>query len=143
MTVSSRKMKVLIVDDYKIMLRITRKLLNQIGFSDIDEASDGQTALTMMKHKRYDLIISDWNMTPMNGLDLLKSVRNAASDVPFIMATSESKAESIAAARKAGVNNYIIKPFNAATLKLKIGNVLSEIALPHTRACPFAPGNDI
>ena len=122
-------MNVLIVDDYKTMLRIIGNLLRQIGFRNIDEATDGTMALTSMKTKRYGLVISDWNMEPMTGLDLLKQVRAKGDDnanVPFIMVTAESKTENVVAAKKAGVNNYIVKPFNADTLKQKITSVLGE-----------------
>lgn len=122
-------MNVLIVDDYKTMLRIIGNLLRQIGFRNIDEATDGTMALNSMKNKRYGLVISDWNMEPMTGLDLLKQVREKSDDnanVPFIMVTAESKTENVVAAKKAGVNNYIVKPFNADTLKQKITAVLGE-----------------
>lgn len=117
---------VLIVDDYKTMLRVIRNLLNQIGFKSIDEATDGTMALDMIRQKKYDLIISDWNMEPMTGLDLLKSVRGANNNVPFIMVTAESKTENVIAAKGAGVNNYIVKPFNADTLRSKIAAVLGS-----------------
>lgn len=125
----NKDMNVLIVDDYKTMLRIIRNLLNQIGFKNVDEATDGSMALDMLKNKTYGLVISDWNMEPMTGLDLLKGVR-AANDqhkaVPFIMITAESKTENVVAAKQAGVNNYIVKPFNAETLRQKISTVLGE-----------------
>jgi two-component system, chemotaxis family, chemotaxis protein CheY len=122
------KMNVLIVDDYKTMLRIVKNLLNQIGFSNVDEASDGSEALGKVKQKDYGLIISDWNMQPMTGLQLLQAVRADAKlkHIPFIMVTAESKTENVVAAKQAGVNNYIVKPFNAAVLKGKIATVLGE-----------------
>jgi two-component system chemotaxis response regulator CheY len=120
-------MNVLIVDDYKTMLRVIRNLLSQIGFKNVDEATDGTMALEMLKHKKYGLVISDWNMEPMTGLDLLKTVRTVNNDkVPFIMVTAESKVENIMAARQAGVNNYIVKPFSAETLKSKMVAVLGS-----------------
>ena len=123
-----KDMNVLIVDDYKTMLRIINSLLKQIGFSNIDEASDGGMALEMFKKKNYGLVISDWNMEPMSGIDLLKLVRGGTEnkDVPFIMITAESKTENVIAAKQAGVNNYIVKPFNAETLKSKLTSVLGE-----------------
>ncbi len=124
MSIDPANTNVLIVDDYKTMLRVIRGLLAQIGFKQVDEASDGQMALSMMKQKKYDLVISDWNMEPMTGLDLLKSVRGAANNVPFIMVTAESKTENVIAAKGAGVNNYIVKPFSAETLKGKIASVM-------------------
>ncbi len=122
------KMNVLIVDDYKTMLRIVKNLLNQIGFSNVDEASDGSEALAKAQQKDYGLIISDWNMQPMTGLQLLQAVRADArlKHVPFIMVTAESKTENVVAAKQAGVNNYIVKPFNAAVLKGKIATVLGD-----------------
>src|ERR1700739_1512547 len=115
-------MQILVVDDYNTMIRIIRNLLKQIGFENVDDASDGSAALAKMQAKKYGLVISDWNMEPMTGYDLLKEVRadpNLAT-TPFIMITAESKTENVIAAKKAGVSNYIVKPFNAATLKTKM-----------------------
>ncbi|MFD1703590.1 response regulator [Methylopila henanensis] len=121
-------MPVLIVDDYKTMLRIIRNLLKQIGFEDVDEAADGSEALGKMRDRRYGLVISDWNMEPMTGIELLREVRadDKLNRTPFIMVTAESKTENVIAAKKAGVNNYIVKPFNAETLKAKINAVFGE-----------------
>ncbi len=119
---------VLVVDDYRTMVRIIRNLLTQLGFDDIDDASDGNEALQRMDSKQYGLVISDWNMEPMNGLDLLKKIRSGNSinsKVPFIMITAESKQSSVQAAKEAGVNNYIVKPFSADTLKAKLTSVLN------------------
>jgi two-component system chemotaxis response regulator CheY len=115
-------MPVLVVDDYKTMIRIIRNLLKQLGFVNVDEASDGSSALGMMREKQYGLVISDWNMVPMTGYELLREVRadDHLSRTPFIMVTAEPKTDNVIAAKKAGVNNYIVKPFNAATLKAKI-----------------------
>ena len=115
-------MPILIVDDYQAMVRIIRNLLHQLGFEDVDEAPDGPSALAKMREKTYALVISDWNMEPMSGYDLLREVRaeEAWRSIPFIMVTAESKTENVIAAKKAGVNNYIVKPFNAQTLKGKI-----------------------
>ncbi|MBT4769900.1 MAG: response regulator [Rhodospirillaceae bacterium] len=119
-------MNILIVDDYKTMLRIIRNLLKQLGFNNIDEATDGSMALTKLREKKFDFIISDWNMEPMTGIQLLREVRADAQlkDIFFIMITAESKTENVVAAKQAGVNNYIVKPFNAATLKGKLTSVL-------------------
>jgi two-component system, chemotaxis family, chemotaxis protein CheY len=124
-------MPVLVVDDYATMVRIIRNLLRQLGFADVDDASDGVAAIAKMHAKRYGLVISDWNMEPMTGFDLLREVRADPdlSDTPFIMVTAESKTENVIAARKAGVNNYIVKPFNAQTLKAKIEAVFLEAPL--------------
>ena len=121
-------MPVLVVDDYKTMVRIIRNLLKQLGFENVDEAADGAEALTKMKAKPYGLVISDWNMEPMTGFELLKEVRSddTLKGTPFIMVTAESKTENVIAAKKAGVNNYIVKPFNAATLKQKMTSVIGE-----------------
>ena len=121
-------MDVLVVDDYKTMVRIIRNLLKQLGFENIDEAADGKEALAKMKAKKYGLVISDWNMEPMTGYELLREVRvdDKLKPTPFIMVTAESKTENVIAAKKAGVNNYIVKPFNAATLKGKIAAVLGD-----------------
>jgi two-component system chemotaxis response regulator CheY len=121
-------MPVLIVDDYKTMIRIIRNLLKQLGFANVDEAGDGAAALDMTRHKQYGLIISDWNMEPMTGYELVREVRadDQLSRTPFIMVTAESKTENVIAAKKAGVNNYIVKPFNAATLKSKIDAIFGE-----------------
>ena len=121
-------MQVLVVDDYKTMIRIIRNLLKQLGFENVDEAEDGSAALAKMRSKQYGLVISDWNMEPMTGFELLKEVRadDRLKETPFIMVTAESKTENVVAAKKAGVNNYIVKPFNAATLKGKMGSVLGE-----------------
>jgi two-component system chemotaxis response regulator CheY len=121
-------MPVLVVDDYNTMIRIIRNLLKQLGFEDVDDASDGSAALTKLREKKYGLVISDWNMEPMTGYELLKEVRSdpGLNKTPFIMVTAESKTENVIAAKKAGVNNYIVKPFNAQTLKTKIEAVFAE-----------------
>jgi len=119
-------MNILIVDDYKTMLRIISNLLKQLGFKNIIEASDGSEALTKLREGHFGLVISDWNMVPMTGLQLLKEVRADAKlkALPFIMITAESKTENVVEAKTAGVSNYIVKPFNAETLKQKIASVL-------------------
>ena len=115
-------MPVLVVDDYQTMIRIIRNLLNQLGFRNVEEAKDGRQALEKMQSSKFGLVISDWNMEPMTGFELLQQVRASESlkATPFIMITAESKTENVIAAKKAGVNNYIVKPFNAETLKGKI-----------------------
>lgn len=123
-----KNMTILIVDDYKTMLRIIRNLLKQLGFSNVDEAADGAAALQKLRGKDYNLVISDWNMEPMTGYQLLKEMRSDGKlqETPFIMITAESKTENVIAAKKAGVNNYIVKPFNAATLKTKMTSVIGD-----------------
>lgn len=121
---------ILVVDDYQTMVRIIRNLLKQLGFENVDEASDGSEALAKLRERKYGLIISDWNMQPMTGYDLLKQVRadRELHNTPFIMVTAESKTENVIAAKRAGVNNYIVKPFNAQTLKSKIDAVCSALS---------------
>jgi len=121
-------MPILVVDDYKTMVRIIRNLLKQLDFQNVDDAADGTEALSKMRQKKYGLVISDWNMEPMTGYELLKEVRGDSqlSRTPFIMVTAESKTENVVAAKKAGVDNYIVKPFNAQTLKSKIDAVFGE-----------------
>ncbi|HSP50068.1 MAG TPA: response regulator [Pseudolabrys sp.] len=116
---------ILIVDDYNTMIRIIRNQLRQLGFEQIDEAHDGTSALTKMRTRQYGLVISDWNMEPMTGYDLLQVVRNDPNlaETPFIMVTAESNTDNVIAAKRAGVSNYIVKPFNAQTLKSKIDAV--------------------
>ena len=123
-----KNMPILIVDDYKTMLRIIRNLLKQLGFDNVDEATDGSMALQKLRDKQYDLVISDWNMEPMSGMQLLQEVRadNKLKGLPFIMITAESKTENVIAAKQAGVSNYIVKPFNAATLKQKLQAVIGN-----------------
>lgn len=125
---SGRAMNVLIVDDYKTMLRIIKNLLKQIDFNSVEEASDGAEALAKLRNGNYGLVISDWNMQPMTGLELLQEVRadSRLRATPFIMVTAESKAENVVAAKQAGVSNYIVKPFNAETLRDKIEKVLGH-----------------
>lgn len=120
-------MPILVVDDYNTMVRIIRNLLRQLGFTDVDDAADGSAALTKMHDRKYGLVISDWNMEPMTGYELLKQVRANPdiSTTPFIMITAESKTENVIAAKQAGADNYIIKPFNAETLKTKIEAVFT------------------
>jgi len=121
-------MSVLVVDDYSTMIRIIRNLLKQLGFENVDDASDGTAALEKMRAQKYGLVISDWNMEPMTGYELLQKVRSDRDlcETPFIMITAESKTENVIAAKKAGVNNYIVKPFNAQTLKGKIEAVFED-----------------
>ncbi len=124
-----KTMNVLVIDDYKTMVRIVRNLMQQLGFMNIDDAPDGVRALEMIRSKTYGLVLSDWNMQPMSGFELLKAVRadERTKNLPFVMVTAEAKVENVVAARQAGVNNYIIKPFTLAVLKQKLTSVLGEI----------------
>jgi two-component system, chemotaxis family, chemotaxis protein CheY len=123
-------MPILVVDDYQTMVRIIGNLLKQIGYTNVDEANNGVQAMEKIAGKKYGLVISDWNMQPMTGFELLQKLRSdpTHSDTPFIMVTAESKTDNVIAARKAGVSSYIVKPFNAATLKAKIDAVFTARA---------------
>jgi two-component system chemotaxis response regulator CheY len=120
--------KVLIVDDFATMRRIIKNVLKQIGFSNILEADDGTTALGVLKETKIDLIISDWNMPKMNGLDLLRKVRNenTTKNVPFVMVTAEAQKENVLQAVQAGVSNYIVKPFTADAVKEKLKQIFNK-----------------
>jgi len=124
-----KSMNILVVDDYKTMLRIIRNLLKQIEYTNVEDASDGTEALIKLRSGNFGLVISDWNMEPMSGLQLLQEVRadSRLNSLPFIMVTAESKAENVVAAKQAGVSNYIVKPFNAETLREKIDKVLGHV----------------
>ena len=119
-------MRILVVDDCNTMLRILKNLLKQLGFNNVDQAMDGAEALNKLNAEKFGFVISDWTMEPMTGIELLREVR--ASDklkhIPLIMITAESKTENVVAAKQAGVSNYIVKPFNAETLKGKMASVL-------------------
>lgn len=121
-------MKILIVDDFSTMRRIIRNILKQIGYSDIHDAEDGTQAITKLKADRFDFVISDWNMPNMSGLDLLKAIRTDADlkDTKFLMVTAEAMQENVIAAVQAGVNNYILKPFTAETMKERIDRIFPE-----------------
>lgn len=121
-----KNLKILVVDDYSTMRRIIRNLLRQLDLTNVEEAQDGSSGLKVLRDQHFDLIISDWNMEPMTGLQLLKTVRSdpKLKKIPFIMVTAESKTENVVAAKQAGVSNYIVKPFNAETLKQKLESVL-------------------
>jgi two-component system chemotaxis response regulator CheY len=124
----NKAMNILVVDDYNTMRRIIKNLLKQLGFDNVDEAADGGEAFKKCQEKLYGLIVSDWNMEPMTGMELLKLVRadEKLKMTPFIMVTAESKPENVIAAKQAGVSNYIVKPFNAETLKGKLTAVIGE-----------------
>ena len=121
-------MPILIVDDYKTMLRVLRNFLLQLNFGNIEEATDGSMALQKLRQQDFGFVISDWNMEPMTGIQLLREVRadDKLKHLPFIMITAESKSENVIAAKQAGVSNYIVKPFSAETLKSKMTSVLGK-----------------
>jgi two-component system chemotaxis response regulator CheY len=126
----SKDMKFLVVDDFSTMRRIIKNLLNDLGYANVVEADDGQTALPILQGGGIDFLITDWNMPGMPGLDLLKAVRAdpKLAKLPVLMLTAEAKREQIIEAAKAGVNGYVIKPFTAATLKEKIDKILEQRA---------------
>jgi two-component system chemotaxis response regulator CheY len=124
-------MKILVVDDFSTMRRIIKNLLRDLGFNNTSEADDGLTALPMLKTGKYDLLVTDWNMPGMQGIDLLKAVRADADEslknIPVLMVTAEQKKEQIIEAAKAGVNGYIVKPFTALILKEKLEKIFARI----------------
>lgn len=120
---------VLVVDDFPTMRRIVKNLLKQIGFENIEEAEDGIQALNKLKSNKYGLVVSDWNMPNMEGIDLLRSVRNEAEplkNIPFLMVTAESEKDKVIEAIKAGVDNYIVKPFTAEVLMEKLSKIAEK-----------------
>ena len=122
-------MKILVVDDFSTMRRIIKNLLRDLGFTNTEEADDGTTALPMLQSKKYDFLVTDWNMPGMQGIDLLKAVRadEKLASLPVLMVTAEAKKEQIVEAAQAGVNGYVVKPFTAATLKEKIDKIFERI----------------
>ncbi len=123
-----QNMKILLVDDFSTMRRIIRNLLRQLGYANVVEADDGTTALAMLKEEEVDFVISDWNMPKMTGIELLKAVRDdeKLKDISFLMVTAEAEKERVVEAVKAGVNNYVVKPFTAETLKEKIEKIFGH-----------------
>ncbi len=124
-----KNMKVLVVDDFSTMRRIVKNLLRDLGFTNIQEADDGNTALPMLQSGEFDFVVTDWNMPGMQGIDLLKAIRADASlsHIPVLMVTAEAKKEQIVMAAQAGVNGYIVKPFTAATLKTKLDKIFERL----------------
>ena len=124
-----KNMKILVVDDFSTMRRIVKNLLSDLGFKNIDEADDGNTALPKLKSGNFDFLVTDWNMPGMSGIDLLKAVRAdpALASIPVLMVTAESKREQIIEAAQAGVNGYVVKPFTAGTLEEKINKIFERV----------------
>ncbi len=122
------KMKVLVVDDFTTMRKIVRNILKQIGFTNIIEADDGTTALSIIKEDKIDFVITDWNMPNMSGFELLKNIRaeERAKDTPVLMVTAEGLADNVVNAVRAGVDNYIVKPFTAETVQQKIEQIFAK-----------------
>ncbi len=122
-------MKILVVDDFSTMRRIIKNLLKDLGFTNVQEADDGSTALPMLQQGDFDFVVTDWNMPGMQGIDLLRAVRadDNLKDIPVLMVTAEAKKEQIVAAAQAGVNGYVVKPFTAATLKEKLDKIFERL----------------
>jgi two-component system, chemotaxis family, chemotaxis protein CheY len=126
-----KRMKILVVDDFATMCRITKQLLGELGYKDVEEADDGLTALPMLKTGQFDFLITDWNMPGMAGIDLLRAVRDdpALTGLPVLMVTSEARRDQIIMAAAAGVNGYIVKPFTQRTLRERIDHVFGCLAV--------------
>ncbi|AXR05759.1 MULTISPECIES: chemotaxis response regulator CheY [Alteromonas/Salinimonas group] len=124
-----KNMKILVVDDFSTMRRIIKNLLKDLGFSNIQEADDGSTALPMLQQGDFDFVVTDWNMPGMQGIDLLRAIRadDKLKHLPVLMVTAEAKKEQIVAAAQAGVNGYVVKPFTAATLKEKLDKIFERL----------------
>ncbi|MBP0048508.1 chemotaxis response regulator CheY [Marinobacterium sp. AK62] len=124
-----KDIKILVVDDFSTMRRIIKNLLRDLGFTNVEEADDGKTALPILQQGHIEFLITDWNMPGMTGIDLLKHVRADPSlaQIPVLMVTAEAKREQIIAAAQAGVNGYVVKPFTAAVLKEKIDKIFERI----------------
>ena len=125
---TDQNMKILTVDDFSTMRRIIKNMLRQLGYTNIVEAADGSEALSLLQREKVDFVISDWNMPNMSGLDLLKAIRadDNLKPLPVLLVTAEALKENVVEALKAGVNNYVIKPFTAETLKEKIDAIFKE-----------------
>lgn len=124
-----KNMKVLVVDDFSTMRRIVKNLLRDLGFTNIQEADDGSTALPMLQGGDFDFVVTDWNMPGMQGIDLLKAIRadSSLAHIPVLLITAEAKKEQIIMAAQAGVNGYIVKPFTAGTLKTKLDKIFERL----------------
>ena len=124
-----KNMKILVVDDFSTMRRIIKNLLKDLGFTNIQEADDGNTALPMLQQGDFDFVVTDWNMPGMQGIDLLRAIRadDKLKHLPVLMVTAEAKKEQIVAAAQAGVNGYVVKPFTAGTLKEKLDKIFERL----------------
>ncbi|AJD49330.1 Response regulator CheY [Isoalcanivorax pacificus W11-5] len=124
-----KDMSILVVDDFPTMRRIVRSLLKELGFNNVDEAEDGQEALSRLRSGSFEFVLSDWNMPNLDGLEMLKQMRADAAlkDLPVLMITAEAKKENIIAAAQAGANGYIVKPFTAVTLEEKLNKIFQKL----------------
>ena len=126
---ANKDMKILVVDDFPTMRRIVRSLLKELGFTNVEEAEDGQEALTKLRAGGFEFVVSDWNMPNLDGLEMLKEIRQdpKLSSLPVLMVTAEAKKENIIAAAQAGANGYVVKPFTAATLEEKLNKIFEKL----------------
>ena len=126
---ADKNMRFLVVDDFPTMRRIVRSLLKELGFTNVEEAEDGQDALNKLRAGNFEFVVSDWNMPNLDGLEMLKEIRqdNALKDLPVLMVTAEAKKENIIAAAQAGANGYVVKPFTAATLEEKLNKIFEKM----------------
>ena len=125
----NKSIKILVVDDFPTMRRIVRNLLKELGFENVDEAEDGQMALEKLRNGSFELVVSDWNMPNLDGLEMLKQIRAdpVLGKMPVLMVTAEAKKENIIAAAQAGASGYVVKPFTAATLEEKLDKVFEKL----------------
>lgn len=128
---ADKNMSFLVVDDFPTMRRIVRSLLKELGFTNVDEAEDGQDALNKLRAGNFDFVVSDWNMPNLDGLEMLKVIRqdDALKSLPVLMVTAEAKKENIIAAAQAGANGYVVKPFTAATLEEKLNKIFDKLGM--------------
>jgi len=126
---ADKNMSFLVVDDFPTMRRIVRSLLKELGFTNVEEAEDGQDALKKLRAGKFEFIVSDWNMPNLDGLEMLKEIRqdDALKSLPVLMVTAEAKKENIIAAAQAGANGYVVKPFTAATLEEKLNKIFDKM----------------
>lgn len=128
---ADKNISFLVVDDFPTMRRIVRSLLKELGFTNVDEAEDGQDALNKLRAGNFDFVVSDWNMPNLDGLEMLKEIRqdDALKSLPVLMVTAEAKKENIIAAAQAGANGYVVKPFTAATLEEKLNKIFDKLGM--------------
>ena len=128
---ANKDMSILVVDDFPTMRRIVRSLLKELGFTNVEEAEDGQDALNKLKSGSFEFVVSDWNMPNLDGLEMLKQIRadSALKDLPVLMVTAEAKKENIIAAAQAGASGYVVKPFTSATLEEKLNKIFEKLGM--------------
>ncbi|MEQ6887177.1 chemotaxis response regulator CheY [Halomonas sp. CS7] len=128
---ADKNMSILVVDDFPTMRRIVRSLLKELGFTNVEEAEDGQDALNKLKAGGFEFVVSDWNMPNLDGLEMLKQIRadDGLKDLPVLMVTAEAKKENIIAAAQAGANGYVVKPFTSATLEEKLNKIFEKLGM--------------